>query len=109
MISFQENTVDVAGNSFEVEYPIQDVKVVNELVLVLYKPDAFKGGGQFRNLVAFTKQGEKKWLAELPTTNSMDAYYQFISESPLVVNSYCSFRCELDVATGEILNKEFFK
>jgi hypothetical protein len=39
----------------------------------------------------------------------MDAYYQIVSEAPIVADSYCSYRCMLDATTGKILEKEFFK
>lgn len=108
MIEIKGNKVDFDGLVLDCEYPVQDARQVGGILLVLYRPESFRGG-QFRNLVAFNLSGCEVWRAELPTSMGMDAYYQIISENPIVANSYCSYRCTLEASTGRIIKKELFK
>ncbi len=109
MIDFKANELHVSGSVFTLDFPIQDVREVSGKIVVLFRPDAATGLGQFRNLVAYDPQGLKIWEAELPTNSSMDAYYQLVPDVSLVADSICSYRCHLDPTTGRIISKEFFK
>ena len=108
-VSFSGNTLTISGVDHTLEYPILDARQVDGLTVVLFRPEAFRGGGQFRNLVGLDGHGDECWKAELPTNMGMDAYVQIVSEAPLTVDSYCSYRCEIDVTTGKVTTKEFFK
>ena len=108
MIEINGNKVRFDGREINGEYPVCDARQARSILLVLYRPESFRGG-QFRNLVAFDLSGCEVWRAELPTSMSMDAYYQIVSESPIIADSYCSYRCTINEATGKILKKEFFK
>ena len=109
MIDFDGNELHVSGTVFRLEFPIQEVRELASQIIVLFRPDASKGPGQFRNLVAYDPEGSKLWEAELPTNYGMDAYYQLLPGPDLVADSYCSYRCHLDPNTGRITSKEFFK
>ena len=108
-VSFSGNTLTISGVDHTLDYPILDARQIYDLIVVLFRPEAFRGGGQFRNLMGLDAHGAECWRAELPTNMGMDAYVQIVSETPLVVDSYCSYRCEIDTATGEVNTKEFFK
>lgn len=108
MIEIEGTTVRFDGRELEGEYPVYDARQAGEMLLVLYRPESYRGG-QFRNLVAFDSSGRELWKAELPTTASMDSYYQLVSVKPIIADSYCSYRCTIDEATGRIIKKEFFK
>ncbi len=108
MIEIKGNRVNFDGLELDSEYPVQDARQAGDILLVLYRPESFRGG-QFRNLVAFDLSGCEIWKAELPTSMGMDAYYQLVSENPIVADSYCSYRCTIDTSTGKIIKKEFFK
>lgn len=108
MIEIEGTTVRFDGGQIEGEYPVYDARQVGGMLIVLYRPESYRGG-QFRNLVAFDLSGEELWKAELPTNSSMDSYYQLVSEGPIIADSYCSYRCTIDGATGRITKKEFFK
>jgi len=107
-IEIEDNKVRYHGKELTGDYPVYDARFIGELLLVLYRPESHRGG-QFQNLVAFDAEGRQVWKAELPTTSSMDAYYQLVSESPIVVDSYCFYRCTIDAKSGRIVKKEFFK
>ena len=108
MIEIKGDRINFDTFELNCEYPEQDARQIGDILLVLYSPESFQDG-QFRNLVAFDLSGCEVWKAELPTSISMDAYYQIVSEAPIVADSYCSYRCMLDAKTGKILEKEFFK
>lgn len=108
MIDIQGNKVNFDEFELVGEYPVQDARRVGDILLLLYRPESFTVG-QFRNLVAFDLSGGEIWRADLPTSMSMDAYYQIVSEIPIVVDSYCSYRCKIDPATGQIIKKDFIK
>ena len=109
MIHFRDQTLHLDQSVLELDYPIQDIRVFENIVVVLFRPDSFKGSGQFRNLVAYDLSGSRRWTAELPTNLGMDAYYQIVQNDGLVVDSYCSYRCEVELSTGRIIEKESCK
>lgn len=109
MIKFNGNELHVNGSVFKLEFPIQEAREFGSQIIVLFRPDASKAPGQFRNLVAYDSKGRIIWEAELPTSYSMDAYYQLLPGPRLVADSYCSYRCQLDPATGRITSKEYYK
>ena len=62
------------------------------------------------NLFCYSPEGIVLWKAEHPTgDNAEDYYYRISSHLPLVVNSFSSYRCEIDLSTGKIIRKDFFK
>lgn len=107
---YSGNTIRLGEHSWQVEYRIKDVFRVGERIIALYDPDSYKEKfGQFPNLVAFDLNGRDLWTAELPTNESGDCYVEIVSKNPLVVNSWKSFSCEIDLETGKIKGKEFYK
>lgn len=108
MIEIENRTVRFDGREISLDYPVYDARLVGEMLLVLFRPDSRKGG-QFRNLVAFDLAGRELWTAELPTSSGVDAYYEIISDRPIIADSYCSYRCTIDERSGRITKKEFYK
>jgi hypothetical protein len=66
-----------------------------------------RGTAAIRNLVALGAEGDILWEAELPQL--ADYYYSLLSVAPLTVNSFSSYRCEIDPGSGKIVRKVFFK
>ena len=87
------------------KYPISDAYSINNQIVVLYDPDAFKG--KFRNLECFSLEGEKDWTAELPDPGREDYYFQIASYNPLKVYSFTSYTCQINIKTGKIEQREF--
>jgi len=109
-LKFSGKSVKINGRTIEVEYPVLDAFELADKILVLFEPDARRGEpGQFRNLVALTRDSECIWKAELPTTMSSDTYYRLSSTSPIVADSLTSFACTIDNSNGRILSKTFYK
>ena len=110
MIAYTKNRLEIDGETWTLEFSVLDAFEFCDGIIVLFHPDeGIKMSGQFANLVCLAKTGEKKWVAELPTVKSADAYYRISSREPLVVNSFCSYRCEIDLSTGKIIQKRFTK
>jgi hypothetical protein len=65
--------------------------------------------GAFRNLVCFNDEGDRVWVAELPSPGRDDVYYKISSRRPLVVNSFSSYACQINPKTDEIEGREFVK
>jgi hypothetical protein len=109
-VSHSGNTVKINGEIVSLDYTVKEAFVVNELVIVLFDPDANLGKqGQFRNLVALHPTGELAWIAEFPTSKVSDVYYRISSQQPLKVASFSSYECEISPETGRIVSKSFFK
>jgi hypothetical protein len=110
MITFSVKTISVSGKSLEVEFPVSDAFELEGCVIVLFNPDAYtEKFGQFPNLVALRPTGERLWTAELPTTTSGDRYYKVSSRAPLVVYSIYWVECEIELSTGRIKARRFYK
>jgi len=118
MISFEKNVLKIDGDSHDLEWPIRDAVEDLGKVYVLLDPDVYLADADYkagrragvpaiRNLLGMSKLGERLWSAELP--ESSDYYHAFASTSPLVVYSFSSHKCEIDVTTGSILVQEDLK
>jgi hypothetical protein len=117
-VSFQGQKLIVDGKSVEMAWPILDAFALGERIVVLFDPDAYllnpdykarrrQGADAIRNLCAFSRTGEKLWAAEFPENS--DYYYKISSQTPLLANSFSSFRCEINPDTGRIKSKTFLK
>ena len=109
-LNFSEKSVSLDGSTLEFDYPVLDAFELPDKVIVLFEPDSRRDEpGQFHNLIATTRDGERIWDAELPTTMSSDTYYRISSTAPLVADSLTSFACTIDDSNGRILSKTFYK
>ena len=109
-VSFSGNSLIVGECSWQVEYPILQAIPIGERIIVLYDPDAHQEKfGQFPNLVAFNHKGEKLWAAQLPTNESGDCYWRIYVKDGLMADSFKSFSCQIDEASGNIQSKVFYK
>ena len=110
-VHFAGESLSVDGQRFTLRHPIDDAFRLGDVVVVLFAPDAVMSTfGQFPNLVAVDPHdGSQVWQAELPTTETGDAYYAISSRQPLVAYSFKSFECTIDPTTGRILETVFTK
>jgi len=117
-ISFKINELFIDGKLVKMPFPILNAVELGDRVIVLLDPDAYlldpeykikrrQGERAFQNLIAVSKNGEKLWEAEFPSES--DYYYRIISQSPLKVDSFSSYECEIDPDTGKIIQKKFYK
>ncbi len=109
-IEIRDARLFVDGSSLDTEYPVSNAFCDGSKLIVLFDPDSkINKFGQFANLIAVDILGRTIWTAELPTTETGDAYYRIVSQNPLVAYSVCSFSCEIDLDTGKIKHKSFYK
>lgn len=117
-VTFQSKTLLVDGQAMQMPWPVLDAIEHGDRVFVLLDPDFYlmdsgykkmrrQGAPAFKNLFAVDKAGTKLWEADLP--ESSDYYYKIGSASPLIANSFSSYRCEIDPNNGTIKRKEFLK
>ncbi|MCW1924230.1 hypothetical protein OKA05_16810 [Luteolibacter arcticus] len=120
-ITYNGSQLQIDGKAVKMPSPIREAFTVRWGVIVLM--DQFSGlkgpildiqevrnAPKGTNLFCYSPAGIVLWKAELPTgDNSEDYYYRVSSRSPLVVNSFSSYRCEIDPATGKIIRQDFFK
>ncbi len=115
IVSFTQRSIQVHGYPdsnavWPVEYPIDELRVIGVVIVVLYEYTSGSQDVRFRNLEAFDLSGRHLWLAELPgTSDSCDSYTGILSEHPLTAYSWSGCRCEIDLATGEILRADVVK
>ena len=120
-ITYKGSRLNIDGIAVETPYPIRDAFAVGSRVIVLLDQFAdlrtpvldireVRSIPQGRNLVCYSPNGTMLWQAEFPKgDDSEDYYYRISSRTPLVVNSFSSYRCEIDPATGIIIRKDFVK
>lgn len=110
MITFSDNTLELNGDKFTLQYPIKEAFEVDDKIIVLFDPDSnFGKQGQFHNLIALSNNGTQIWAADLPTDKRSDVYYRIVSKTPLKADSFCSYECVIDPQSGKIVSKIFFK
>jgi hypothetical protein len=120
-ITYNGSKFEIDGKAVEVPSPIREAFALKGEVIVLMDQFAdlkgpildireVRSAPKGTNLFCYSSDGVVLWKAELPTEgNAEDYYYRVSSRSPLVVNSFSSYRCEIDSATGKIIRKDFFK
>lgn len=117
-VAFKAKTLTIDGISLQMPWPVLDAVEQGDMVFALLDPDSYlldmeykkmrrQGGPAIKNLLAFDKGGKKLWEADLP--EGSDYYYQISAVRPLTVNSFSSYRCQIDPGTGAILTREFLK
>jgi hypothetical protein len=107
---FTGATLKVNGVNVVLPYPAIDGFMSRGIIVVLLDPDANMGKtGQYRNLLAYDATGEKLWEADLPTSKPSDVYWKIVNREPLIVYSFSSYECEIDLATGVIVRCDFYK
>jgi hypothetical protein len=107
-ISFVERELRIDGLTHVLEFPIDDAFEHEDLVIVFFAPDSNpKKFGQFHNVVAVDRNGNRVWEADLPTSNTGDRYYKIANRSPLTLYSTQSYDVVLDPASGHIIEKRF--
>jgi hypothetical protein len=107
-LSFEANTLDVAGRAWSWRFPIADARLVDDVVVVIY--DYMAGSSQnaaFPNVEGFDLSGRKLWTAEHPTNGPADVYVEFIQLRPLILWNFACYRCTIDPATGKLLDAVF--
>lgn len=91
-------------------HPVSDAFEDHGVIVVLFDPDEIAGTeNRFKNLWAYSASGKKLWEAELPTKRGADVFYRITNKAPLLVNSFSSHECEIDLKTGELLRADFYK
>lgn len=109
-VEVREGKLILRGQQTSTDYPVSDAFQEDDKIIVLFDPDSKTGKfGQFPNLIAIDRRGQKIWTAQLPTTETGDAYYRISSRKPLIAYSVCSYSCEIDTQTGKIKQKIFYK
>lgn len=117
-IEFSGSELSIDDRRLMLQWRILDAFSLSGIIIVLFDPDAYLldpsyklqrrlGCDAIRNLCAFSYDGSKIWEADFP--EKTDYYYAVYSKSPLLVNSFSSFRCEIDPTTGRISSKVFMK
>ena len=108
----------IDGESLMTEFPIQSAVELGQRVIVLLDPDSYlgdptygkdrrRGGNPVRNLRAYSRSAELLWEADFP--EPADYYYRLVSSDPLLALSFSSYECEIDLDTGKIVSRRFFK
>jgi|SRR5687768_7933247 len=116
-VSHDGDIVRIDGKHVRMEYMVRDAFWADGRAIVLLDPDAFLDhpayGGRkaprdpVQNLRAYSPAGEVQWQAQQPEVN--DHYYLIQSREPLVALSFSAYRCDIDLATGQILKKKKLK
>lgn len=117
-LSSQENQLVIDDVKILLPWPVLDAVELESKIFVLLDPNSYlkdqpykdtlkQGAPAIKNLIAFSSAGVKLWEAEFPEDS--DYYYKIVSSSPLIVNSFSSYRCEIDPEDGSIKRQEFLK
>jgi hypothetical protein len=117
-VEIKDSRLIIDDVTISLAWPVLAATDSGTKVFVLLNPDSYLASSKYKegrrqgksaihNLIAVSRQGKKIWEAELP--EAADYYYSFSSVFPLTVNSFSSFRCEIDPENGSIVRKEFFK
>ncbi|MEM9834006.1 MAG: hypothetical protein AAF944_25465 [Bacteroidota bacterium] len=109
-LDFSDSVVTIDGKSFQLEYHVNDTRIVDGRAIIIFKGDNGIGGlRQFQNCHAYNDEGELLWVAEHPTNGTNDLYLNFIDEGTNRLWNFACFVCELDFSTGKLKEALFTK
>lgn len=120
-LTFNGSLLTIDDTVVETPSPIREAFVDGRRILVLMDHfadlkgpvldiKAVRNAPKGTNFFCYSSDGVLLWKAELPVGNEdEDYYYRISSRSPLVVNSFSSYRCEINPEAGKIVRKTFFK
>jgi hypothetical protein len=107
-LEFSDNKLNIDDKSFELQYNIEEARILDEKATVIYKFDELAPKNrQFNNCQAFDSDGTLLWTAEHPTNTSADFYINFMKDNKLW--NFGCFICAIDFSTGKLLNAQFTK
>lgn len=98
-----------SGDFFLLDHPVVDARRIGDRIIVLFDYMTFPEDKSARNLFAYTLEGNKLWCADDIGCGPVDAYVNFISESPLIVGNFAGYECSVDISCGKILSSRFTK
>ena len=109
-VESSNRTLKIDGVEFELEYNIKELRLINDLAVVIYKFDQLAPKNrQFKNCNAFDKNGKLIWTAEHPTNMTADSYVEFMNGNENRIWNFGGFICELDFQNGKLKNAVFTK
>lgn len=109
-VKSKNRTLIIDGKQFELEHRISEVRIIENLAIVIYDfDDNAPKHRQFQNCKAFDENGELIWTAEHPTNTTADSYVEFMSGSENKIWNFGCFICELDFKNGKLKNAVFTK
>ena len=109
-VKSENRTLFIDGKQFELEHRIKDVRIINDLAVIIYDFDEnAPRHRQFQNCKAFDINGNLIWTAEHPTNMTADLYVEFMKGRGKKLWNFGGFVCELDFKNGKIKNAEFTK
>ena len=81
MIKYDKNHLYFPNKIVELPSTMEKIILFQDLYLILLKKcTRGKVYSQNSNLCVYDKNGEQFWIAELPTTNPGDSYYELFQE-----------------------------
>jgi hypothetical protein len=119
-LTFSGKSLEVDGRTLETRWAVQQAYAIGNKIIVLL--DVFstvdglprdihemRKSPRERNLQCFCENGQLLWEAEFPEDDGADYYYSVTPSTPLIASSFSSYRCEIDLNTGKVLRREFYK
>jgi len=109
-VKSDNRTLIIDEKQFELEYRIKDVRIIDDLAVVIYDFDEnAPRHKQFQNCQAFDNNGDLIWIAEHPTNTSSDFYVEFMKGRENKLWNFGCFICELNFKNGKLINSDFTK
>ena len=109
-VEFEDKKLKIDGKELELEFTINDARLINNLAIVIYKFDnSVPKNRQFQNCKAYDKDGMLVWTAEHPTNTTADSYVEFMNRNDNRIWNFGCFICEIDFDNGKLLSARFTK
>ncbi len=100
-------------NTVVLLYTTLEAKEFEQCILVIFDYMEFNQNSVARNFHCINQDGSILWVAENPTTQTTDAYVNFMSldlnGNQVVVNNFAGYTCTIDLADGKLLKGGFTK
>lgn len=102
----ENNKLFIGKKIIQIDYEIISAYKIKNKVIICFKTPIPKG--RFQNLICMNIKEDIIWKADLPSHDSVDCYWSIQRVWPsLVVISFSSYKCKINVNTGKIMNKKY--
>lgn len=109
-VDFNNKILTIDNLSLEMDYQIKNVRIINDLAVVIFKyDDNVPKFRQFNNCMAFDANGNWIWTAEHPTSTTSDFYLDFMDSKSNKLWNFGCFVCSLNFKTGKLKSADFTK
>lgn len=109
-LKVNEKTIFLGKRQIILDYKIDTAyKMLNKIIVRFEVTKDIVQIPRFHNIICIDLNGNLLWQAELPSDDNLILYYDIFRYWPKIIAHSLSYDCEINIKTGKIIRKRWFK